>query len=91
MVISSPRISCPNAGFRSTFCFPDPGSSSNAPRGPLNNKFTFWHAIFTPSSAALRSQILEIVGLFLRSAQSVAIESDVNLGANPVELFLSGP
>ena len=28
---------------------------------------TFWHPIFTPSSAAPQSQILEIVRLFLRS------------------------
>ncbi len=60
----------------------------------------FGHPIFTPSSrpfapspssAAPQSQILEIAGLFLRSAQSVATESDANLGANSVKLFLSGP
>ena len=60
-------------------------------KGPLNNNFTFRHPIFTPSSAAPQSQILEIAGLFLRSAQSVATKSDANLGANSVKLFLSGP
>ena len=35
-------------------------------KGPLKNNFTFWHPIFTPSSAAPQSQILEIVRLFLR-------------------------
>ncbi len=44
-----------------------------------------------PSSAAPQSQILEIAGLFLRSAQSVATESDAKLRANSVKLFLSGP
>jgi len=31
-------------------------------KGPPNNNFTFWHPIFTPSSAAPKSQILEIAG-----------------------------
>ena len=60
-------------------------------RGPLKNDFTFCHPIFAPSSAAPQSQILEIAGLFLRSAQSVRTESDANLGANSAKLLLSGP
>ena len=63
----------------------------NNAKGPLKNNFTFWHPIFTPSSAAPQSQILEIVRLFLGPAQSVATESDANLGAHSAKLFLSGP
>ncbi len=45
------------------------------------------HAIFGRSSIADPRNST----LFLRSAQSVATESDANLGANSVKLFLSGP
>jgi hypothetical protein len=46
------------------------------------NNFAFWHPLFTPSSAAPQSHILDLAGLFLRFAQSVATKSDANLGAN---------
>jgi hypothetical protein len=63
-----------------------------AKQGPVKNNFGFSHPIFTPSSAAPQSRILDVAANHAsESAQWFAAESDASLGTISAKLFLTEP
>ena len=61
-------------------------------KGSVKNNFTFWHLIFTPSSAAPQSQNPQRrTGYACGFPQSFAAKSGANLSANSAKLFLTEP